>query len=237
MRMRIWLPPLAMTLLLLALILGVSLNRLVITPEEQLRNHVLAGEIRGPITIGQTFTAPYNGLCRIDVMMATYARQNTRDVIFHLRQSPEEVVDLVEIVVIASEIEDNTFRPFTFDPIRDSAGRSYYFYLESPLSVPGDALTVWGCFEDTYPDGQGFRNHRRGAGDLAFLTHYQPSLLEKAGILLDRLAENKPLFWGDRRFYAMLGLLYLSLFAFFWVAVAGQLAGHEKDERDDSDRV
>jgi len=198
---------------------------------------VPAGEIRGPITIGQTFTAPYNGLYHIDVMMATYARQNTQDVIFHLRQSPEEEVDLVEIVVNASEIEDNTFRPFTFDPIRDSAGRSYYFFFESPLSVPGDAVTIWGCFADKYPNGQGVRNHRPGAGDLTFLTHYRPGLLEKAGILLDRLAEKKPLFWGDRRFYAVLGLLYLSLFAFFWVAVAGQLTDHEKDEHDDSDRV
>lgn len=224
-------------LLLLAVILRFSLDRIVITPEEQTLNRVLAGEIRGTITIGQTFTAPYNGLYRIDVMMATYARQNTQDVIFHLRESPEEEVDLAKIVVNASELEDNTFWPFTLDPIRDSAGRSYYFFFESPQSVPGDAVTIWGLFEDTYPDGQGFRNHRGGAGDLSFLTYYRPSLLEKADILLDRLAANKPLFWGDRRFYLLLALLYLSLFAFFWVAVAGQLAGHEKDEHNDSDRV
>lgn len=237
MKIKVWFLSLAITFLLLALILRVSLDQLVITPEEQRQNRVPAGEIRGTITIGQTFTAPYNGLHRIDVMMATYARQNTQDVIFHLWQSPEEEVDLVEIVVKASEIEDNTFRPFIFDPIRDSAGRSYYFFFESPLSVPDDAVTIWGSFEDRYPNGQDFRNHQRGAGDLTFLTYYRPGLLERADILLDRLAENKPLFWGDRRFYALLGLLYLSVFAFFWVAVAGQLADHEKDEHHDSDRV
>jgi hypothetical protein len=228
---------LAIMLLLLALILRASLDRLVITPEEQLQNRMVAGQIRGPITIGQTFTAPYNGLYRIDVMMATYARQNSQDVIFHLRKGPGEEVDLAEIVVNASEIEDNTFRPFTFDPIRHSAGRTYYFFFESSLSVPGDAVTIWGCSEDMYPNGQGFRNHRRGAGDLTFLTYYRPGSLGKASILLDRLAENKPLFWGDKRFYALLGLIYLSLFALFWVTVAGQLADHEGDEHDDSDRV
>ncbi len=229
--------PLAIALLLLALILRVSLDRVVITPREQPQNRVPAGEIRGPITIGQTFAAPNNGLYRIDVMMATYARQNTQDVIFHLRQSPEEEVDLAQIVINASEIEDNTLRPFIFDPIPYSAGRSYYFFFESPLSVSGDAVTVWGHFEDQYPNGQGFRNHQHSAGDLTFLSYYRPGLLEKADILLDRLAENKPLFWGDKRFYALLGLLYLSVFAFFWVEVAGHLADHEKDEHDDSDRV
>lgn len=237
MKTKIWFLSLAIALLLLALILRVSLDRLVIAPEGQPQNRVLAGEIRDSITIGQTFTAPYNGLYRIDVLIATHARQNTQDLIFHLRKGPEEEVDLAEIVVNASEIEDNTFRPFIFDPIRDSAGRTYYFFFESPLSAPGDAVTIWGCFEDAYPNGQGFRNHRPGAGDLSFLTYYRPGSLGKTGILLDRLAENKPLFWGDKRFYALLGVLYLSLFAFFWAAVAGQLADHERDEHDDSDRV
>lgn len=39
--------------------------------------------------------------------------------------------------------------------------------------------------------------------------------LEAAGLLLDRLAENKPLLWGSKRFYALLSSLYLMLFGLF----------------------
>ncbi len=223
--------------LALLLITRSSLERINIEPEGQPESDTPAGEIRGSITTGQTFTAPYNGLYRIDVLMATYARENTEDVIFHLRSNRESESDLVQISVNGREIEDNQFRSFTFNPIRDSGRKSYYFFFDSPESVPGDAVTVWGTEKNLYAGGQAFRNHRPGQGDLTFLTYYQPGFIDKVNILFDRLAQNKPLFWGDKRFYLLLALLYFSLFGLFWVTVIGHLASEKKGGNGDHDRV
>lgn len=224
--------------LVLLLITRFSLERISIEPEGQLERDTQAGEIHGSMTIGQTFTAPYDGLYRIDVLMATYGRENTEDVIFHLlRSNRESEGDLVQISINGREIEDNQFHSLTFNPIGDSEGKSYYYYFDSPESVPGDAVTVWGTTKDLYAGGRAFRNHRPGQGDLTFLTYYQPSSVDKVRILLDRLAQNKPLFWGDKRFYILLALLYFSLFGLFWVTLIGHLAGEKKGGNGDRDRV
>lgn len=211
--------------LLALLLIGIAfLERLAVGPIDQPIAETPAGEIYGSITVGQLFTAPYNSLYRIDVSMATYARENSHEVIFHLRNSPQAENDLVKITVNAGEIEDNRFRPFIFDPIHDSAGKSYYFFFDSPDSLPGDAITVWQTMKNLYSEGQAFRDHQATQGDLAFrtyyLTDYQPSLLAKIDTLLDRLTANKPLFLGDRRFYLLLGFLYMALLIFLIVHIA-----------------
>lgn len=221
------------TVLALLLIGVASLGRFNVGPVGQPIADTPAGEIRGSITIGQLFTAPYNGLYRIDVSMATYARENTHDVFFHLRSSPQAEHDLVTITVNAREIEDNQFRPCIFEPIRDSAGKSYYFFFDSPDSLPGDAITVWGTIKELYPEGQLYRNHQAAGGDLVFLIYYRPSTLDKVDILLDRLTANKPLFWGDRRFYLLLALLCMALLALFVV----EIAKNPPEEKSSDDEV
>jgi hypothetical protein len=220
-------------LLALLLIGGVSLEKFAVGPVGQRINDTPAGEIRGSITIGQLFTAHYNGLYRIDALMATYARENTHDVTFHLRSSPQADNDLVNLTVNAREIEDNQFRTFIFEPFRDSAGKSYYFFFDSPDSEPGDAVTVWGTIKDLYPEGRPFRNHRKAGGDLVFLTYYRPSVLDKFDILLDRLTANKPLFWGDRRFYLLLALLYMALLSLFLLQMTKISPTEEKGSDDE----
>lgn len=222
------------TFFTLLLISSASLGRFTVGSMGQPIPDTPAGEIYGSITIGQLFTAPYNALYRIDVLMATYARENTHDVIFHLRNSPQAESDLVTITINAREIEDNRFRSFVFDPIRDSAGKSYYFFFDSPDSEPGDAITLWGTIKNLYPEGRPFRNHRAAGGDLVFLTYYQPSTLDKLDILLDRLAANKPLFWGDKRFYPLLALLYMALLSLFMVQVIKIPSRKEKDSDDEA---
>lgn len=128
---------------------------------------VAGGEIYGPITMGQSLICPRNGLYRIDILLATYNRRNDRDLVFHLRHAPGED-DLVTIRFNASEVEDNSFFPLTFPPIPDSGGQNFYFFLESPDSEPGNAITVWGVTENVYPEGRSYRNHRRAGGEVAF---------------------------------------------------------------------
>ena len=142
----------------------------------------MGGEIYGRITMGQSFICPRNGLYRIDILLATYNRRNDRDAIFHLRHEPE-VDDLVTIRFNASEVEDNAFFSFTFAPIPDSGGQEFYFFLESPDSEPGNAITVRGVTENVYPEGSSYRNHRRAGGEVAF------RIYAKGYPLLDRISD------------------------------------------------
>jgi hypothetical protein len=135
----------------------------------------VAGEIWGPHTVGQTFVARAPGLYRIDVFLATYARQNSGPVVFHLRRSPASDQDLVTISLDAAEVEDNAYRSFTFPPLADSAGQSYYFFLEAPAAQPGNAVTVWYNPTDAYGGGTAVLNGLPRPGDLHFRTYVRYS--------------------------------------------------------------
>ncbi len=128
------------------------------------------GEIWGSITHGQTFTCRYPNLSRIDVMLATYARENHHPLIFHLCEPTPQAVDLVTITVSPAAITDNAYYRFEFAPLPDSAGRTYYFYFEAPEAKPGDAFTIWADLQgDPYPAGIRAENHLPASGDLRFI--------------------------------------------------------------------
>lgn len=130
------------------------------------------GEIYGSQTVGQTFVSHENGLSRIDVLLATYARKNTHLVTFRLKESPDAARDIATITINAAKIKDNVFHQFKFAPIIDSKGKSYFFVLESPQSVPGDAITIWHSPDDVYDEGTLHINGQATGGDLAFRTYY-----------------------------------------------------------------
>jgi uncharacterized membrane protein len=133
------------------------------------------GEIYGGNIAGQTFYSPLPNMNSIDVNLATYARINTKAIIFHLRDSPDSKTDIESITVNARQIRDNIFYKFKFPPVKDSMNRSYYFFIESPDSVPGDAITIWSSKEDTYPAGTAYLNSIPVARDLSFNVYYAPS--------------------------------------------------------------
>ena len=180
---------------------------------EQPQASATVGELHGPATAGQTFVAEYPGLSRVEIRLATYARRNTGSLVFHLRAAPDAAEDLVALTFDAAEVEDNAYQIFEFPPIRDSAGRALYFYLEAPEAKPGNGITVWGATEDAYPDGEAVLRGLKGhdVQDLAFRLGYDPPLAGRASIFMDRLTANKPLVWGDRWLYVSLAVAYLAL--------------------------
>ncbi len=118
-------------------------------------NHV--GELYGGATVGQLVPILTNGWHAIEVGMATFSsRHNTQDVIMHVRevvgpstgslQAGSGLVasqqDVRTVRVNASDVQDSFYHRFEFEPIVDSAGKTYYIFLESPTSAPGDAITV-----------------------------------------------------------------------------------------------
>lgn len=131
------------------------------------------GEIYGQISQGQSFVSKNNNLSQIDVLMATYGNKlGNQSVIFHLKNNPENSDDLVTKITEASKIKDNEFYSFDFLPINNSAGKTYYFSIESPESNVGDAVTIWANSEDVYYFGSHYSNNVQINGDLCFSTYF-----------------------------------------------------------------
>ena len=143
--------------------------------------------------------------------MHTFDRVNTKDVTFHLKQDREAQEDIFTASFNAQHIKTGKWQSFSFPPLGDSAGNSYYFYFESPGSTPGDAIAVMGQEGDPYPDGVGYVRDEPVPGDMAFRTYYQASVPDRRDFLLDWLTANKPSLWASRYLYLGLALVYIVL--------------------------
>jgi hypothetical protein len=137
---------------------------------EQNKFNSTTGELYGLTTYGQEFRVWQNGLSRIDLLLGTYKRQNTQDIIFHLCEKLEnfKFKECVKIIVNASQIKDNEFYSFKFKPLINSKGKSYYFYLESPYSRPGDAITLYTLNSRRCKFGQMYKDNKPTRGSLTF---------------------------------------------------------------------
>ena len=136
------------------------------------------GEVRGRRTLGQAFIARANNLDGIEVLIGTYARVNTRPVLFHLRASVDAHEDLATASVEAWRLRDTTYHRFGFPPQAGSRGRHYYFSLSSPESVWLDAVTVW-ARPERRAEGQACdRSGRTIPGRLIFRASYDGRLVE-----------------------------------------------------------
>lgn len=131
------------------------------------------GELVGSREVGQSFESVRPRLSAVAFQVATYSgRANTEDVIFELRHRPEDEKPLRTVRVNARRLRDHQRFAFTFPPLPDSQGRTYYASLRSPGSRPGNAITVdvsnENPYEKTGPSSLVvLRQERRRAPDVA----------------------------------------------------------------------
>lgn len=210
------------TLLVLALTgltaVAVSFTRQLACAGQLINNNVTPTtpqQIAGERIIGQSFVAPHPNLNRIDLLFQTYGRTNTHDVTLRLLAAPEngsnplQGRELYRATFNAADVSDLSWRTFTFPPIPNSGGKSYFIALHSPQSTEGNAVTVGGIERDVYPAGSAFLGPVPVPADITFRTCYALSLNEKLSILGQQLTKDRPSLWGDFRFYLVLLLLYL----------------------------
>lgn len=136
----------------------------------------LIDELRSNQVYGQTFQATAPSLCRVDVLFATFGRINSPDVIFHLRASPDAEDVLATCTVSTSLLHDSRFFPFAFEPIPDSAGKQYFFSVESPGAVRGDAVGVWSHLNPVDAGGTMYQGGQPIPGRLAHTVYYNPQI-------------------------------------------------------------
>jgi hypothetical protein len=215
-----WLLGWAAITIFLALLGLVMLERQDLSQTSQpLFNEMVA--LHGSLKLGQSFVASRPGLCRVALLLARRGRANCSPVVFHLREGAEATLDLATVTINASRLEDVTtmvrrpyvYQPFSFPPIPDSAGKTFYFWVESPQSLADDPLLVRYQAEDVYPEGAMSMDIAAINGDLAFKAYYKKGSLGNAALLLERLVEHRPLPWGNKAFYVAIFFVYLMLFA------------------------
>jgi hypothetical protein len=114
--------------------------------------HRHVGELVGGMEVGQFVPVEQDSWHHVAVLFATFSgRQNTEDVQLHIREDINATSDLRTVVVNARELEDNGWHQFKFEPIPDSAGKTYYVALTSSESRPGNAVTVRFTDKDVLP--------------------------------------------------------------------------------------
>lgn len=191
-----------------------------ITSYNQLKNNIPVGEIFGERKIGQTFLAEYDGLSGIEVLLATYRRKNSGELIFHLTEDIRSKEDLFNYKVDINKVEDNKYFSFKFSKIKNSKGKKIYFYIEAPQSQPGNAITIWSHSKDFYKEGEKIVNGVVSEGDLVFKTKYSPELKNKFNAFLEKITQDKPFPLNNKSFYIILIVLFVlstSLFLTFIV--------------------
>jgi hypothetical protein len=247
-----WLSGIVLSLVgLIALVSWLLFGRLALfhTTEHPLTYQAKPLRIAAGVKVGQSLVAHYPGLYRIDVLLTTFGRRRVSDLVFHLQADGPEGEELFSTAVDGATIVDNAFQSFIFPPLDDSAGRSYFFYLESPGADPDEAAGVRLSVGDRDSEGRLYITHPkkrpgdekaappadfpnkvflpfvaaapepegwRPLQDMGFMVYYKGRPLETLAVFLDRLAANKPLFWGEVWFYLLLFVLYLVLLA--WLA-------------------
>jgi hypothetical protein len=141
-------------------------------------------ELIGGTSFGQSFVSAHNNLYRIDLSTATYSRVNTAPVIFSLKNNPQDTTTIYSVELPGLEIQNERPTSFVFPPITDSAGKSFYFSIESPTATPGNAITVYANEQNIYTDGSAYRNQQAVSGDLAFTAYSRENFIF-LGVLRD----------------------------------------------------
>ncbi len=100
-----------------------------------------------------------NGLNRIEVTLGVFNIPHDQPVTFYLATDPSAQEILFSESFDGSLVRDYQKKSFSFPPIPDSAGRTFFFFIASPTSTPTNALTARGYIDtplDRYPAGSAF---------------------------------------------------------------------------------
>ena len=154
-----WLITIAIILYLIAG--GVWLRAEALSSDVSQRiDHYLGPPLVGNGVLGQTFEMDCDGLNQIEVTLGTFNHQaHDQPVTFYLAGDLSAQEILFSQTFQGASVRDYRRQAFSFPPISDSAGRTFFFFIASPTSTPGNALTARGYADtpvDRYPGGSAY---------------------------------------------------------------------------------
>ncbi len=110
------------------------------------------GELTSGMEVGQTVQPEQDNWNAVEIGFATFSsRNNTAEVVLEIKERPDSATALRRVTVNASEIIDNEWKRFEFDPITEAAGHEFYVAITSPDGTAGNAVTVRYIDEDLRP--------------------------------------------------------------------------------------
>lgn len=180
----------------------------------------LSAEVTGDSLVGQQFTAPFPGLYRIDIDLVKATASQAHQIIFHLRASAEATEDLRTASLSSDDLRQGKAFSIEFPVIRDSERQTFYFYLESPDSMAGNAIAARYDPNTVVEGASAYLNHQPVAGNLEFHTYYSMRTREKVDLLLSRMAEGRPYLLGTKGFYIGVAFVYALVLAVFLMQIA-----------------
>ena len=130
-------------------------------------------QIYGQRQVGQTFVANKNNLEMIIVNLRNGRLRNQQPIYFYLQEA-NRPQNLRKLEINGFNIGDPSLVKFQFEPIPDSAGKTYYFYLESPDSNVNDAVEIVYNEQDIYSSGKMVLSEEEKKADLYFVVNYYP---------------------------------------------------------------
>lgn len=126
-------------------------------------------EIVENITVTQSFRSTMDNMTSIEIMFATYSRINDCTITVTLKEKEDGNV-IYQSVIDGTELEDNAFRKFSFEP-QDSLNKDYIICVESD-ATESNGITIWASNADVYPDGELMINGLQTSQDICFKTNY-----------------------------------------------------------------
>lgn len=163
------------------LFLSIGLNRIDVN-QEYWRG---ALNLTSGVKIGQTFKVGHNNLNMIKLLANNMKLQNKDRIVFHLKEAGQNN-DLAIINLSGGNVGENFILRLQFTPIKDSAGKNFYFYLEGKEGESLTPIEIHYNADDVYHQGEAMVDGKPVPGDLFFRTYYRASFIEGlAGSLFD----------------------------------------------------
>lgn len=126
-------------------LLGVLGTRFVVTSPVDVMprggGYDTVGELLPGRLVTFRFRPRFDGLRRVDVLTATYARANTGQL--RITLANEAGIELASRTVPAAEVPDTQWLTLTCPPAFPSAGQTFVLRIEAEGTGPGAAPTVW----------------------------------------------------------------------------------------------
>jgi hypothetical protein len=220
---------LALWLIVLAIVFKISLDRLEAPAWGNPIGGQVAIEVAGEARVGQQFSAPLPGLYRIDLVVDETSASGSRPITFHLKSEPGGGEDLWTTSFDAGDTMGTSVRAVQFPPMPTSKGQTFYFFVESPESTMGDAVSVGYSPGAILQGANAYVNNEPATGNLQFQTFYSLRTRDKIDLLLSQLTEGRSYLLGNKTFYAGLATAYgLILVSFLWQATRAMIQQEDK---------
>ncbi|MEM7345581.1 MAG: glycosyltransferase family 39 protein [Chloroflexota bacterium] len=140
----------------------------------------------GETVLGQTFEMDCDGFNRLDITLGVFNQPSDQPVTFGLTRGVGSTEILVSETFEGTDINDYQIKTVYLEPLPNSSGETFFFYITSPTSTADNTLTARGYSDtpiDYYPKGTAFAgvfsNLQPIQADFAFTAYCQLSPWQK----------------------------------------------------------